>query len=150
MAENATAEKVVSKPEEIRNEIESRLKEIREAVAPQIEEESALVSMHPEEKVHFSLASSEPEAKPQAASAEPAKPSAASNGSSAPRRRNRQGGTRAEQAVKLIEEKPGISASDVAKEMGIAPNYLYRVLGDLEKEGKVKKDGRSYEVVASK
>jgi sugar-specific transcriptional regulator TrmB len=60
------------------------------------------------------------------------------------RRRKRRGGTRADQAVKLIEEQPGISASNVAKTMKIKPNYLYRVLGDLEKEGRVKKDGRQY------
>jgi hypothetical protein len=60
------------------------------------------------------------------------------------RRRKRRGGTRADQAVKLIEDQPGISASDVAKAMKIKPNYLYRVLGDLEKEGRVKKDGRQY------
>ena len=60
------------------------------------------------------------------------------------RRRKRRGGTRADQAVKLIEDNPGISASDIAKQMKIKPNYLYRVLGDLEKEGRVKKDGRKY------
>ncbi|HMI80933.1 MAG TPA: hypothetical protein VK480_04020 [Solirubrobacterales bacterium] len=60
------------------------------------------------------------------------------------RRRKRRGGTRADQAVKLIEGQPGISASEVAKTMKIKPNYLYRVLGDLEKEGRVKKDGRKY------
>lgn len=60
------------------------------------------------------------------------------------RRRRRRGGTRADQAVKLIEQQPGISASDVAKSMKIKPNYLYRVLGDLEKEGRVKKQGRQY------
>ncbi|HEU5253478.1 MAG TPA: hypothetical protein VFU16_09170 [Solirubrobacterales bacterium] len=66
-------------------------------------------------------------------------------GAGAPRRRRkRRGGTRADQAVKLIESQPGISASDVAKTMKIKPNYLYRVLGDLEKEGRVKKDGRQY------
>lgn len=59
-------------------------------------------------------------------------------------RRSRRGGTRGDQAVKLITDKPGISASDVAKTMKIKPNYLYRVLGDLEKEGRVKKDGRNY------
>lgn len=63
----------------------------------------------------------------------------------APRkRRRRRGGTRADQAVELIASQPGISASDVAKTMKIKPNYLYRVLGDLEKEGRVKKDGRQY------
>jgi predicted Rossmann fold nucleotide-binding protein DprA/Smf involved in DNA uptake len=68
-----------------------------------------------------------------------------SGATSAPRRRRkRRGGTRADQAVKLVEEQPGISASDVAKAMKIKPNYLYRVLGDLEKEGRIKKDGRQY------
>lgn len=60
------------------------------------------------------------------------------------RRRKRRGGTRADQAVNLITSAPGISASDVAKQMKIKPNYLYRVLGDLEKEGRVKKQGRQY------
>ncbi len=58
--------------------------------------------------------------------------------------RRRRGGTRADQAVRLIKANPGISASEVAKKMRIKPNYLYRVLGDLEKEGRVKKSGRSY------
>lgn len=72
-------------------------------------------------------------------------PAASSSTAAAPRkRRKRRGGTRADQAVTLIESQPGISASDVAKTMKIKPNYLYRVLGDLEKEGRVKKDGRQY------
>jgi ribosomal protein S25 len=70
------------------------------------------------------------------------KAKAATKGS-APARRRRSGG-RADQAVKLIEKSPGISASEIAKKMKIKPNYLYRVLGDLEKEGRVKKDGRKY------
>lgn len=69
---------------------------------------------------------------------------AAAKGGAPRRRRKRRGGTRADQAVQLIEQNPGISASDVAKQMKIKPNYLYRVLGDLEKEGRVKKDGRTY------
>jgi sugar-specific transcriptional regulator TrmB len=73
----------------------------------------------------------------------------ASTGTSKPaggrkKRRRRRGGTRGDQAVELITAQPGISASDVAKTMKIKPNYLYRVLGDLEKEGRVKKDGRQY------
>jgi sugar-specific transcriptional regulator TrmB len=68
----------------------------------------------------------------------------AAAGSAPRKRRKRRGGTRADQAVNLITSQPGISASDVAKTMKIKPNYLYRVLGDLEKEGRVKKDGRKY------
>lgn len=60
------------------------------------------------------------------------------------RRRRRRGGTRAEQAVKLIEANPGRSASELATEMKIKPNYLYRVLAELEQEGRVRKDGRAY------
>jgi sugar-specific transcriptional regulator TrmB len=61
-----------------------------------------------------------------------------------PKKRRRRKGTRADQAVALVEGSPGISASDIAKSMKIKPNYLYRVLGDLEKEGRVKKKGRQY------
>jgi predicted HTH transcriptional regulator len=74
----------------------------------------------------------------------PGRPRGSRNASAAPRRRRRRGGTRAEQAVKLIRENPGISASDIAQRMRIKPNYVYRVLGDLQKEGRVKKSGRSY------
>lgn len=63
----------------------------------------------------------------------------------APKRdRKRRSGGRADQAVQLIAKKPGMSAADVAKRMKIKPNYLYRILGDLEKDGRVKKDGRQY------
>jgi sugar-specific transcriptional regulator TrmB len=58
-------------------------------------------------------------------------------------RKGRTGG-RADQAVALIAKKPGISASEIARKLKIKPNYLYRVLGDLEKQGRVKKDGRAY------
>ncbi len=59
-------------------------------------------------------------------------------------RRRRHGGTRADQAVALIKANPGSSASEIARKMKIQPNYMYRVLGDLQKEGKVKKSGRKY------
>lgn len=62
----------------------------------------------------------------------------------APKKRRRRKGTRADQAVKLVEGSPGISAADIAKTMKIKPNYLYRVLGDLEKEKRVTKKGRQY------
>jgi transposase-like protein len=65
-------------------------------------------------------------------------------------RRRRRGGTRADQAVKLVESNPGITASEIAKRMRIKPNYLYRVMGDLQKEGRVRKRGRGYHPVSSK
>ena len=59
-------------------------------------------------------------------------------------RRRRRGGTRADQAVRIIKANPGITASEIARNMKIQPNYMYRVLADLQKEGKVKKSGRKY------
>ena len=67
-----------------------------------------------------------------------------STGAKKGRRRKRRGGTRADQAVTLIKQNPGISASEIAKSMKIKPNYLYRVLSDLEKQKRVKKKGRTY------
>lgn len=53
-------------------------------------------------------------------------------------------GERPRQAASLIEQHPGISASEIAEKLGVQANYLYRVLNDLEKSGQVRKDGRQY------
>jgi DNA invertase Pin-like site-specific DNA recombinase len=74
----------------------------------------------------------------------PGRPRGASKAPATSRPRRRRKGTRADQAVKLVEGNPGISASDIATSMKIKPNYLYRVLGDLEKEKRVTKKGRKY------
>lgn len=74
----------------------------------------------------------------------PGRPRGTTSKAGAPRKRRRRKGTRADQAVKLVEGKPGISASEIAKTMKIKPNYLYRVLGEMEKEGRVSKKGRQY------
>ena len=65
-------------------------------------------------------------------------------GSGTKRRRRRKGGTRAEQAAKIVKAKPGISAGDVAKELKIKPNYVYRVMSELVADKQVKKKGRGY------
>src|SRR4051812_23896192 len=49
-------------------------------------------------------------------------------------------GNRSAQTLALVERKPGITIPELGKEMGITPNYLYRVLPQLAKDGKVKKD----------
>ena len=46
--------------------------------------------------------------------------------------------------MKLVKSNPGITASEIAKKLKIKPNYLYRVMGELEKEGEVTKKGRGY------
>jgi len=69
-------------------------------------------------------------------------------------RRSRRGGgrrggnTRANQALELVRSNPGITIPDIAKSMGIAPNYLYRVLPRLQQEGQIKKDGQGWTAAA--
>jgi CRP-like cAMP-binding protein len=60
------------------------------------------------------------------------------------RRRGRRRSTRADQAAKQVQANPGITASEIAKKMRIQPNYVYRVMGDLQKQGRVRKKGRGY------
>jgi sugar-specific transcriptional regulator TrmB len=65
------------------------------------------------------------------------------------RRRRRRGGTRAEHALKVVADSPGATASEIAAAMGIKPNYVYRVMAELEKDGKVRKDGKGYHALAA-
>jgi DNA invertase Pin-like site-specific DNA recombinase len=77
----------------------------------------------------------------------PGRPQGSSNSTATRTRGRRRRGrrnTRADQAVKLVEASPGISASEIARKMHIKPNYLYRVLAELQKDGRVRKDGRAY------
>jgi hypothetical protein len=58
-------------------------------------------------------------------------------------------GTRATEAHSVIQSQPGIPIPELATKMGIATNYLYRVLPGLEKEGKIRKDGRGWQATTS-
>lgn len=61
------------------------------------------------------------------------------------RSRGRRGGaTRANQALELVKSNPGITIPQIAKQMGIEPNYLYRVLPRLQQEGQIKRDGQGW------
>jgi hypothetical protein len=61
------------------------------------------------------------------------------------RRRRRGGGNRSDQVLKVIRENPGISVSEIGDKLGMKQkNYLYRVVGNLQSEGAVKKDGRGF------
>ena len=61
------------------------------------------------------------------------------------RRRGRRGGTRAEQALKVVRDNPGITVTELASKMNIKQkNYLYRVMNQLHADGAVTKRGRGY------
>jgi hypothetical protein len=125
--------------DEKRKEIQARLKELR----PLVDEFHRL------------------EAAEQALSgvgAPTSRAGAATSGSSAsPRRRRRSGGssngrrgrprgsgTRAQEALKLVSARPGITIPELAEAMGIKQNYLYRVMPTLAEENRVIKSGRGW------
>jgi len=62
--------------------------------------------------------------------------------------RRKGGGRRAGEALSFVQGQPGITIPELAGKMGINQNYLYRVLPSLEKEGKVRKDGRGWHAIA--
>ena len=43
-----------------------------------------------------------------------------------------------------MRSRPGITIPEIAKELKIEPNYLYRVMPALEKDGSIKKQGKGY------
>ncbi len=53
-------------------------------------------------------------------------------------------GTRSKQALAAVKGQPGITIPELAQVMGIAQNYLYRVMPELQKDGLVRKEGRGW------
>ncbi|HWF35717.1 MAG TPA: hypothetical protein VG295_10090 [Solirubrobacteraceae bacterium] len=61
------------------------------------------------------------------------------------RPRGRRGSnTRAGQALELVRSEPGITIPRLAAAMKIQPNYLYRVMPSLEKDGSIKRNGQGW------
>ena len=90
----------------------------------------------------------------------PGRPSSA-NGASAPTRRRttrragrprgrRGGNNRANQALALVREKPGITIPEIASSLKIEPNYLYRVMPKLVEDGQVTREGQGWHPKAAK
>jgi hypothetical protein len=90
----------------------------------------------------------------------PGRPAASGNGATAtPRRRvvrragrprgRRGGNTRANQALALVREKPGITIPDIASALKIEPNYLYRVMPKLVDDGQVTREGQGWHPTAA-
>jgi CRP-like cAMP-binding protein len=117
--------------DEKRKEIQARLKELR----PLVDE------FHRLEAAERALSGME--AKP-AAAAPTRRRRRASTSSNGRRGRPRGTGTRAAQALQLVEQRPGITIPELADAMGIKQNYLYRVMPGLAGEGKVTKSGRGW------
>jgi hypothetical protein len=118
--------------DEKRKEIQARLKELR----PLVDEYRRL------EAAERALSGVEDAGAPRAAAAP--RRQRRSSGSNGRRGRPRGSGTRAQQALDLVRERPGITIPELADAMGIKQNYLYRVMPTLAEENRVVKSGRGW------
>jgi CRP-like cAMP-binding protein len=129
--------------DEKKREIAERLKELR----PLVEEYHRLEAA--QRALEGAAIESTPRPLPRRPG--PGRPSSSSGSSSSAsgRGRPRGTGTRAKQALEIVAANPGISIPDLAEQMGIKQNYLYRVLPGLEQEGLVRKEGRGWHATAA-
>jgi hypothetical protein len=126
---------------EKRQEIDNRLKELR----PLYEEYLKL------EKAQEALAGMDPPrrrgpGRPPGSTSTRTRSTGSGNGRR--RRRRRSGGTRADQALEVVRQNPGISVSELGDKLGVTQkNYLYRVMANLQDDGAVRKEGRGFHAV---
>jgi len=128
--------------EEKKKEINARLKELRPLVAEYHRLEAAAAAL---DGVGEGGSGSRPAATTRRTRGSGSGSTRQRSGSATGRRgRPRGSGTRSKQALELVRTRPGISIPEMAEEMGIQQNYLYRVLPALQKDGLVRKDGRGW------
>jgi CRP-like cAMP-binding protein len=133
--------------DEKKREIAERLKELRPLVeefhrleAAQRALEGAAIESTPRPLPRRSSGSG----RPSSSSSSGGSSSGGGGGGGGGRGRPRGTGTRAKQALEIVGANPGISIPDLAEQMGIKQNYLYRVLPGLEQDGLVRKEGRGW------
>jgi len=117
----------------IRSDLEKRLKELEPLVQEHAHVRRALDALKSAgSRVH----------RPSSNGA--TRPVAAKTGAATRRGRPSGSGVRAQEALKLVERHPGITIGELAKKMKIKANYLYRVIPQLEKAGKVRRHEKGY------
>jgi ribosomal protein S25 len=118
----------------IRSDLEKRLRELEPLIEEHAHVRAAL------DALKSAGAHAEQNVKSAVKRTRSAKASTATRG----RGRPRGTGGRAQEALKLVHTHPGITLTEMAKRMKIKANYLYRVLPQLEKDGKVTKRDKGY------
>ena len=127
--------------EEKRREIDARLKELRPLVDEYHRLEAASRALAGVE----SNGNASGATRTRRASTGTRKASGAGTGTGTGRRGRPKGsGSRAKEALELIKSRPGITIPEMAEAMGIKQNYLYRVVPELQKDGKVTKSGKGW------
>jgi CRP-like cAMP-binding protein len=120
--------------DEKRKEIQARLKELQ----PLVEEYRLL------EAADAALSNIGGGGTARTTTPAPARRTRSSSRGSGRRGRPRGSGTRANQALDLVRDRPGITIPEMAQAMGIQQNYLYRVMPGLAEQGKVTKAGKGW------
>jgi hypothetical protein len=123
-----------------RKEIDARLKELKPLVEEYQKLEAAARALSGLENGGGRTAPARGRRTTPARSSAKAAPGARRRG------RPKGSGTRALQAMQLVEARPGIAIPELAEAMGIKQNYLYRVMPTLASEGRVVKSGRGWHV----
>jgi CRP-like cAMP-binding protein len=132
--------------DEKRREIQARLKELKPLVDEYTRLEAAEQALA---GLNGSSASGRAAAAPHTArrTRGAAKASGTGTGTGTGRRGRPKGsGQRAQQALELVRNRPGITVPELAEAMGIKQNYLYRVMPDLAEQGLVTKSGRGWHI----
>ncbi|MEO7198578.1 MAG: hypothetical protein ABIZ50_08915 [Solirubrobacterales bacterium] len=130
--------------DEKRSEIRTRLKELKPLVDEYQRLEAAAAALDGV-TANAAAPGATSTAVARRARAQSAPKRAKSNGNGSGRRGRPKGtGTRGAEALALVRSKPGITIPEIAEQMGIKQNYLYRVLPGLADDGLVKKDGRGW------
>ena len=52
--------------------------------------------------------------------------------------------SRSDEALRVVSERPGITAAELSEATGMDVTYLYRVLPQLQRDGKIRKSGKGY------
>ena len=125
--------------DEKKGEMESRLKELRPLVDEYDRLEAAVAALS-----SVGSGGRRGATAPRTAKKSVRRTGAGPGKGSGRRGRPKGSGVRDKQALALVNATPGVTIPEIAKEMGIKQNYLYRVLPSLEKEGLVRKKGRGW------
>ncbi len=130
--------------EQKRKEITERMRELEPLIEEYRQLEAAAGALAGVAPGRAATARATPARRPAPARPRGAASATVADGTARRRGRPRGSGTRARQALELVGSRPGITIPEMATEMGIKQNYLYRVLPTLEKEGKVVKRERGW------
>jgi predicted Rossmann fold nucleotide-binding protein DprA/Smf involved in DNA uptake len=126
--------------DEIRDRVDKRLAELQ----PAVDEYRELVAIKNGLANAGKQTADVLEAPPAAPSTSPRSRTRARRGRSPGRR----GATRADQAINIVGAKPGVTVNEIAATMGINQNYLYRLLPRMEREGRLRREGRGWALAA--